>query len=106
MPEQTHADRLADLLHSLGDNADAIADRLRALEIKGLRKDCATCPLAEFLRHVGGYDEAYVGDAAITAYRANEPRAEVVPPPAVVAFIERFDKGVYLDLVEVVPADD
>lgn len=89
--------RVEQLLAELGDTADAVADRLRALEIKGVRGSDCNCPVAEYLKRAGLTDVS-VGDWIFTGQDADE----LDTPQVIRDFIERFDKGVYLDLVEAV----
>lgn len=89
--------RAQQLLIDLGDTADKVADRLRALGIRGAQDWSNACPLSVYLdRH--GID-AFVSAEEITV-PVGEARAFVTTPPAIAAFIRLFDAGVYLDLVD------
>lgn len=85
------------LLHALGTTADQVADRLRALGIKGKLDVAAGCPIANYLEvnstpsSVDVEWFSLVGDPTETHHKM---------PPAAALFIRRFDDGVYLDLVE------
>lgn len=97
-PETTVTELLADL----GGTADAVADRLRALGIKGTRHDGCSCPIANLLRSNGcGTSELEVSNYHVYPTGSLIPNDQEVPqlPPPVTQFIRRFDEGVYLDLV-------
>lgn len=86
------------LLAELGDTPDAVADRLRALDVKGYQSSPPCCPVALYL--VGrGVDRPLVDDCDVQT-GPRSARSVHPNPPAVRAFIHRFDQGVYLDLVE------
>lgn len=91
---------LAEALAELPDTADGIADRMRALGIKGKRQDDYCCPIANFLMGKG-FEEACVGESWIEVCDDDSGSEEADTPPAVSEFVSRFDAGVYLDLVEV-----
>lgn len=97
-----HEAAVAKLLADLGDTADAVADRLRALGIKGKQAWACACPVANYLVRNG-----YEG-AVFSAEEYAIPNPDDVwnvltgrTPQPVGLFIDRFDEGVYLDLVEV-----
>ncbi len=96
-----HEAAVARLLADLGDTADAVADRLRALGIKGKHRHSYECPVAKLL-HANGYPDVEV-DNGWTWPDGSTDNAipEVANPAPVGEFIQRFDAGVYLDLVEV-----
>lgn len=98
------ADQVRDLLAQLGDTPDQVADRLRALGIKGERYgNC--CPVANYLASEvpACFFRVYEHGVAIykAPYVSAYDRADV--PGPVERFIRRFDEehGPYLDLVEV-----
>lgn len=96
--EQT-ARRAHQLLVDLGDNADAIADRLRALGIKGAQCLANICPLAVYLDTHG--ITAYISAKTIIVPIDGETATVRLPvPPGVAVFVERVDGGVYLDLID------
>jgi hypothetical protein len=99
-----HEAAVARLLADLGDTADAVADRLRALEIKGRRKEPCACPIANYLLSKTDAVEVSVIQAR-SRFIILTPigsRWQRVPNPEPVGeFLKRFDQGVYLDLVEV-----
>lgn len=98
MPELTLDQALAEL----PDTADGIADRMRALGIKGFCGDAYNCPVANWLLRPGsGFAGASVGDVRIEVCDADSGFEDEPTPPAVAEFVRRFDAGVYLDLVEV-----
>jgi len=90
---------LAQVLAELPDTADGIADRMRALGIKGKRGRSCCCPLANYLVSEG-FDQAIVGESWIEVLY-DSGSVECDTPPVIAEFIDRFDAGVYLDLVEV-----
>ena len=89
---------LAQVLAELPDTADGIADRMRALGIKGRKGGACECPLANYLKDRGLPDVA-VARYYARAFKGGVTEAEM--PPAASEFVYRFDHGVYLDLVEV-----
>ncbi len=95
-----HDTRITELLTGLGDTADAVADRLRALGIKGPRWDSCRCPVAKLL-HTNGYPNVEVDNGWTWPDGSLDNLIpEVRTPAAVGEFIQHFDKGDYLDLVE------
>jgi hypothetical protein len=100
LPDQVEA-----ALSGLGNTADEVADRLRALGIKGIRDDAACCPIARLLESALGAGIAVcVGNFSITILGPLGPGGlgfEIEDAPdAVREFISRFDDSVYLDLAE------
>lgn len=96
------AHRAARTLDELGPTPDDVADRLRALGIKGDRGSSCACPIALILRAVDGVEDADVLETIAEVWDKANPDAaavEVHVPQPVSEFIVRFDKGVYLDLV-------
>jgi hypothetical protein len=93
-------EQVAAALAELGDTPDAIADRLRALEIKGKRGAACQCPIAAYLRFRFGV-RAIVGAGMqdVITWRARTGWPEIPTPLPVAAFALNFDRGVYLDLV-------
>ncbi len=103
-----HEAALAELLAGLGDTPDAVADRLRALGIKGVQGDACFCPIARFLdsdstpyRCAAVTDLSSIVDSPAEDYRT----LQVSNPAPVAEFIGRFDAGIYLDLVQLEGAD-
>jgi hypothetical protein len=84
-----------------GPTADDVADRLRALEIKGMSKDCSRCPIAVYLRQLPDLaGELFEVDTErVTILTGHGIVAEVPMPEPMSWFVQRFDHGVYLDLV-------
>lgn len=87
-------------LAELGDTPDAVADRLRALEIKGWMGSESMCPIAVYLARLDDTwvvevlgEQAFISDDEITT-------VEVDLPEPVSLFVRRFDQGVYLDLAD------
>lgn len=105
-PTTTPADikrQLQDLITGLDDlgTADAIADELRALGVKGSHRSCNTCPIAVYLAVKLPAGNVDVTRGQIT-YRpiggGAKVRASVRPGP-LRDFIDYFDsKRIYLDL--------
>lgn len=91
------AERAHRILQALGGTADRVADRLRAVEIRGHQDVGVGCPIANYLELAGMpafVDVAWywlLGDPAGTHHEM---------PPAVSVFIRRFDDGMYLDLID------
>lgn len=87
---------LADMLATLGDTPDAVADQLRALGIKGGQSDYCGCPIARYLLQSGAYTCVFVAPSEILA------DADMIQTPMPIAlFIGRFDVGDYPDLAQV-----
>jgi hypothetical protein len=95
--EQT-ARRAHQLLVDLGGTADAIADRLRALDVKGVRLLSNVCVLAVYLQTKG--ITAYVSREEIAVPVDDDTNVCLPVPDACAAFLEHFDGGVYLDLID------
>lgn len=98
----TAVDQLGQILADLGDTPDAVADRLRALGITGQQVSGCACPIALYLNQ-NGFSGASVNHlTALVKNPAGDFKTiEVAMPRPVSRFINRFDDGVYLDLVEV-----
>ena len=98
-----HEAAVAKLLADLGDTADAVADRLRALGSKGFKADACRCPVARYIETQSTYTgPAVAQDTTVVDDPDESCRApEALTPGPVKEFICRFDRGVYLDLVEV-----
>ena len=93
---------IAATLAGLGNTADAVADQLRARAIKGVRNDECNCPIARLLLTLPGVDQVEVGPLSADIYPTGVYwPVEVDLPEAATAFIDHFDEGVYLDLVEI-----
>lgn len=102
------ADQVTDLLTALGATPDAIADRLRALGIKGTPNNSSWCPIANYLiRHIEDPD-AYVYDIAVSPgeialsidYDAGHRYLYLRPNTSAATFIRRFDRGDYPHLIQ------
>lgn len=94
-----HEAAVAKLLADLGGTADAVADRLRALDIKGIQGVPACCPIARYLQ-ANGLDARYVSAMRIRI-GTDYGREYEYDAAGVSDFVSYFDDGVYLDLVEV-----
>jgi hypothetical protein len=100
-PPETTTTRLTRTLN-LGANADEVADRLRALGVKGRQHMPHQCAIANLLLlddQVAAV-EVLESVAEVWLIDAAEPVEVPVPEPTG-AFIAEFDRGVHLDLVEV-----
>lgn len=90
--------RALQLLTKLGDTSDAIADRLRALGIRGVQCLSNICPLAVYLESQG--ITAYVSREEITVPVEGGADVRRPVPAAIGVFVGRVDGGVYLDLID------
>jgi hypothetical protein len=99
----TPLERLEQALAELGAlTPDGIADRMRALGIKGVREKSCECPLARYLdpRGIDGVRVSpHFGPTWVAWFMGTV--VEVTLPSTVAEFAVRFDRGVYLDLVAV-----
>jgi hypothetical protein len=91
------APRVLAAITDLGDTPDDIADRMRALNIKGRLGSCDTCPLARFIQTIPGAENALVG-FNVVELKNDEP--VVVLTYAAIEFRYRFDRGLYSDLID------
>lgn len=98
----TAAEMLAQALADLGDTPDAVADHLRSLGLKGKPVSGDCCPIARYLVQ-RGFEWASVNHLSVLVNNpAREFAQHIEPcPKPVRRFIQRFDDGVYLDLVEI-----
>lgn len=99
-------DRVYQLLEHAGHTADLVADRFRALGIRGKRGSDCGCPIAVYLfdAHLPGVVAISVdADSVSLELHGQEDPVDVELPNACAVFVDRFYKGVYLDL-ETVPA--
>jgi hypothetical protein len=96
-------ERLEQALAELGAlTPDGIADHMRALGIKGFRSDSCRCALAVHLAKLGVEGATVTLTFDPVVWHAVLPHGAYVQlPPAAVEFAERFDDGVYLDMVVV-----
>lgn len=90
---------LFDLLDSLGGTAEVVAARLLAEGCRGHRESRCSCPVATFVaRHLdadGGDFFVEVSRTVAKLSRTSPRRSsfEAALPPAVAAFVGRFDAG-------------
>jgi hypothetical protein len=85
-------------LAALGDSPEAVANALRAMGIKGKRRDACHCPLATYLQNISG-EIIYVGDSVAGFDIINE-RISIQLPLACQRFINDFDSfGRFQDLL-------
>lgn len=92
-------DSVSFLLESLGDTPEDVAASLRKLGCRGYSHCPGTCPVARFLLSVGCTD-IVVSHIWLVATGPNGQVASHRMPPAVGAFVLRFDDGWYPELVE------
>jgi len=95
------AERAVRLLADLGDTADKIADKLRALDVRGVRLLSNVCVLAVYLDTKG--ITAYVSRDQIAVPVDDDTNVCLPVPDAIAAFLAHFDGGVYLDLIDAEP---
>lgn len=95
LPEEI-ADRIFQLLESLGSTPTAVADNLRQRGIKGWRGSACGCPIARLVERelAGAVNQPAVVDGATVEVDG----VQVTVPPPVEDFIARFDRGWYSDL--------
>jgi hypothetical protein len=99
------AEAVAKLLQSLGDTEEEVARSLDWAGVRGLQRDMANCPVASFLRIVGGYDNCVESlTVTSTTVKINikpwwRQKLSVPLPTAVRAFVSAFDKGRFQNLV-------
>jgi hypothetical protein len=97
------AARLTAALDNLGGTPDQVADRLRALGIKGDRIDPDSCPVAVYLTGLGlarDGEQICVTSTQVAVRKRNRVSVScsVSTPEPVREFIRAFDRGVHLDL--------
>jgi hypothetical protein len=99
-PTATITTRLTRTLQ-LGHTSDDVADRLRALNIKGRRHMPHQCAIANLLLRQDQVVAVEVLEAVAEVFLAGctEPVEIPVPEPTS-EFIVDFDRGVHLDLVD------
>jgi len=88
-------------LAELGDTPDAIADRLRALGIKGRQHSMRFCPIARLIEPLNGVEFVEVDGRYAFLSPDIDTTDWVWLPQPVREFVSWFDDGVYLDLAEV-----
>lgn len=81
--KQERKEKAMELLKTLGNTADEVADSLRKMGIKGQRFKCSECPIGIFLARNG-----------VSLYDVIDPPSSGndLPGP-IVAFISEFDIG-------------
>jgi hypothetical protein len=95
--------QIVSTLNQLGPTADEVADRIRALGIKGRRHSPERCPIANLLTSIPGVMIAEVLEADVEIFVSEDEGTDVIEipvPDAVSDFIVQFDRGVHLDLVD------
>lgn len=85
---------LEQALAELPDTADGIAAYLIEQECHGKRKAGLRCPIANFLRGTGEFDDPFVDRAVVYS----DERYSVPTPQHVSAFVDRFDAGEWPEL--------
>jgi hypothetical protein len=87
-------------LGELPDTALGIATYLIEQECRGVRHRTDRCPIANYLRGTGEFDDLDVDPASITVWTGEQTFEEVLTPEHIAAFIRRFDGGEWPDLIE------
>jgi hypothetical protein len=95
MPELTLDQALAEL----PDTAYGIAAYLIGQECRGQQRQTDCCPIANYLRGTGGFDDIDVDPSAVTVWTGDAVRERADTPEHIAAFIRRFDRGEWPDLV-------
>jgi hypothetical protein len=86
----------------LGNEPDAVADALRAKGIKGAKGSDSDDPIARYLvAQLPGVAlvEVYENRIEVTT-ETGQMADRIGTPDAIALFVRRFDRGVYLDLVD------
>lgn len=94
---------LSEALAALPSHPDAIAARLGAYGIRGLKGDSCNCPIVHYLTSLG-FDAVDVDEDTIVA-RGGGVQQLVLTPHAVAEFILGFDGGAWPELVAEVAGD-
>lgn len=95
--EENH--QILGLLIGLGATESEVARSLARDGFKGAPGSFYGCPIAVFLRSRTGNDDLYVdADRVYYADRDGAITDSIRLPPAIVAFISRFDAGEFRDL--------
>ena len=92
----------AKLLDDLGHDPDAVANTLRAQEIKGIRNSVRQLnPICRYIQKCGlGITQATIKSRELLVLTfSDERRQEVQLPLPVKGFLTAFDKGAYPDLI-------
>jgi len=77
---------------------DEIAKCLQERGVRGAREDGSKCVLVNYFRSVTGCSKLHV-EILYTSY----PGGQIDNPPEIRAFLQRFDRGVFPELLEPVP---
>jgi hypothetical protein len=93
------------LVDSLGTEEDAVAYQLKALGVRGMKKNAIGCAIARYLYAVLGVERDVVCITVSTTRVHIKRSRERIPvqvklPGAVSRFISAFDAGNYPDLVQ------
>jgi len=95
-------ERLTELLTALGSSADEVAASLARRGIRGDRHECASCPVARYLRRFAWCSHVEIGGTktrrpyAMVSHRGSKAIARL--PDAVRDFVLGFDDGRYAGL--------
>jgi hypothetical protein len=95
---------LPEALAALPSHPDAIAARLGAYGIRGVRGDSCNCPVVHYLTGLGF--DAVVVDEDTAVARAGGVTQSARTPHAVAEFILGFDGGAWPELVSDPETDD
>jgi hypothetical protein len=97
----------SELIAAMDELAAGGVELLRSGEWSGRRKDACRCPVSNFLTERVGVRIVVTTAFAVRYVTARGHTAKVVAsvelPPSVVAFIEKFDRGEYPELVREPP---
>jgi hypothetical protein len=99
--EPSLPDRALALLVMLGSDADEVADTLFEKGCFGAPVDCGACPVAVYLLRELDLHSVSVSGDEVTLHYGPDPDAAAYAdvPPAVDAFVGRFDGGRYPRLI-------
>lgn len=89
--------RAINLLVEDCSSSDKLASKLEGLGIKGVRDRVSYCPIAIVLQQKTGIKHLRVDSYHVESWYG----VHVTLPPPIPMFIERFDKGVYPNLISV-----
>jgi hypothetical protein len=95
-------DHIANLLDAMGDHPSAVATSLRAEDVRGVRGSALAHPVCRWLIRLVPDLGVVLGLDTVHVFRPGRGPAmqgvTVPMPPAVRAFVDRFDDGQYPDL--------
>jgi hypothetical protein len=94
--------QLKELLNEFaGLDAEGVAEKLRQEGIKGVKKSCTNCPMANWLKKYD-VDDPSVGDAVVSGFVGVEKVYQLLVgqqlPKGVKEFVAKFDDGWFDEL--------